>query len=798
MVPERRALALGALILGAAIAWLVIDLRVVTDIAHFLPDGAAADEVHLAREIAAGELGRTMVVLVDAPDTATAVAASRSFEAALREEPRVAAELAFLDAGPPSGLEEALWAIYEPRRFGFLAVDAESARERLAPAALADAATELKRKLATPMSSLLSRVAPGDPLLILPTLFERLMAGRGEGLGITEGRFVTADGRAAVMFLATHSPASDGTKQRPFLAGLEAAFARVDDEFDGTLTLGMSGTNRFAVRAESAIRGDIQRVSIGSTIGLVFFLLVVFRSLRLVVLVLPVVGSAFVAGALACQWLFGHVHGLTLAFGAALIGVTIDYAVHFHCHHAFAPDPNGPRATLRGIWSPLVLGAATTVTGFLALMVSAFPGLRQLAVFAVFGILGAVLATRVFLPGLAARSAKPTRVGCAIVAGMRAVLEVRASRRRWLWLPLGLVIAIAGIGLPQLRWNDDIAALNRLDPELLAADAAVRDRVVRYEQGRLVVALGADEEAALAVNDEVARVLDEAVASGKLTSYRSLSALVPSAARQRAVDHVVRNTPGLWAATRDAFVAAGFVAEAFEPFRSALAAEPPAPLVPGDLASTPLEPLARPFRITLDDRVGFVSFLHGLVDPAALQAAVETVPGGRLVAIEGALTTAYGAYRERMLQLWLIGLAGVLGLVLLRHRAVRPTLMAWGPAVAAAAGTLGLLALCGVELNMLSLVALLMVVSMGVDYGVFLTENHREERRLSATHLAVAVAGISTVLGFGLLALSEQPPLRSIGLTSGVGVLLCLVLAPTVCAALARPPQSEAGGETSP
>ena len=52
--------------------------------------------------------------------------------------------------------------------------------------------------------------------------------------------------------------------------------------------------------------------------------------------------------------------------------------------------------------------------------------------------------------------------------------------------------------------------------------------------------------------------------------------------------------------------------------------------------------------------------------------------------------------------------------------------------------------------------------------------------------VAVVLAGTSTVLGFGLLAFSSQPPLFHIGLTSAVGVLLCLALAPTVCA-LAAP-----------
>ena len=57
-----------------------------------------------------------------------------------------------------------MWQTYEPHRFGFLADDAAAAAQRLTPEALAAAASRLERRLASPVSGLLSRVAPADPL----------------------------------------------------------------------------------------------------------------------------------------------------------------------------------------------------------------------------------------------------------------------------------------------------------------------------------------------------------------------------------------------------------------------------------------------------------------------------------------------------------------------------------------------------------------------------------------------------------------------------------------------------------
>jgi len=86
--------------------------------------------------------------------------------------------------------------------------------------------------------------------------------------------------------------------------------------------------------------------------------------------------------------------------------------------------------------------------------------------------------------------------------------------------------------------------------------------------------------------------------------------------------------------------------------------------------------------------------------------------------------------------------------------------------------------LFGVSLGLLHVVALLLVLSMGVDYGVFLAETRADPGGFAATVLSVLIACLSTVLAFGLLAMSASPALRAIGLTVGLGVLLSLVLAP--------------------
>jgi predicted exporter len=74
-----------------------------------------------------------------------------------------------------------------------------------------------------------------------------------------------------------------------------------------------------------------------------------------------------------------------------------------------------------------------------------------------------------------------------------------------------------------------------------------------------------------------------------------------------------------------------------------------------------------------------------------------------------------------------------------------------------------------------------MVLSMGVDYTIFLVECGHE-RNLGPTTMSLWGAAVTTMLSFGLLALSQTQALRAIGLTVGIGTALSFLLAPLTLA----------------
>jgi predicted exporter len=196
------------------------------------------------------------------------------------------------------------------------------------------------------------------------------------------------------------------------------------------------------------------------------------------------------------------------------------------------------------------------------------------------------------------------------------------------------------------------------------------------------------------------------------------------------------------------------------------------------LMGSALGPTVAPLWLEYGRRVALVTYVSGVEDIEALKARMVGLEGAVVFDQRALMTELYSRHRSRTAQLVALGLLAVMLILFARHRQFGSSLAAFAPAILAAGMTLGLLALLG-PITLMHVVGLLLVLSMGVDYGVFLTETCGDPREVAATISSLVACCISTVLSIGLLALSSNPGLQALGLTTGIGVLLSLILAPT-------------------
>lgn len=766
----RLALLLALWAGGAAFAASRFDLA--TDVTRLMPQGRDSALAAVSRALATSAIARTMVLSISAPELPGTLGAARSLAGSLRAHPAVES----VRAGVDETLARAAFELYFPRRHAFLADDPDEIEALLAPEALAARARAARAELAMPMSLLTARLLPEDPLGAFPRLVARLQA-ETPGLVLEEGQLVTPDRRFAIVFVTTRESGFDGEAQAAFLRDLDGLVEALRAAGAPDLVVESAGANRFAVAAERSIRGDVQWLAMFSAAGVVAIFLLAFRSFRsLALAALPVVSGL---GTAICFNLaaFGRLDGLTLGFGAALIGVVIDHPVVLLAH-ARAASTGGAAALFRRVGPGILLGGLTTVASFAGLGLTTIPGLQQLAAFSAAGVLGAVAVTLLVLPPLVDPAYAPQGLVRALgVTLERAVWRVARARRA---LGLG-ALAVTGLSvaaLPGLRFTDDPMQLWRLDPDLVAEDARVRERVGGLDAGRFAVVSSASEEETLVRNDELARRLDVLREAGALEGFRSLHAFLFSASLQEANEARVRATPDVGARVRAAFAAEGFRPDAFEPFERALARPPPTPLALRELLASPLSDGPAALAVPFDGGLAALTALRGVRDEAAIRAAVDAVPGAHLFDQRSFLFALFTELRITTFEQ--IGAGGLLVLlpVLLRYRRIRPSLAAFAPCGIVTLALLGTLAVAGIHLNFLHAVGIVLITGIGVDYSVFVVDAVLLGEDLDATLVGLVVSCLTTVFAFGILALSEHPALRAIGITVGVGVLLSLLSAP--------------------
>jgi predicted exporter len=763
-------------------AYVAGHFRISVDVARFLADAREKDLGAVATRLTGSAQARTILLGVEGPDLETALRAARAWSGPLAQHP----EVAEVHAGPDPGIERALFDLYFPRRLDFLTPSPErELPEQLSDAGLREAARRLREALAAPEGAWIKGFAGADPLLAYPAQLRRIEAVRTGSLRVQGGQFVGGEPARAILLLTTvHSP-FDSTAQAPLLEHVATSFAELNRGFGGSLHLTQSGAHRFAVESERQAKADAAWLSGISLVLLVVSFYALYRSLAVLVLsLIPLALGLLAATAATLAW-FGELHALTLAFGGTLIGICTDYPLHLLTHFAMRDAGTDARTVVRRLRTPLAMASGTTALGFLALASADLPGIREVGVFAIVGVGVALLSTLWLVPELIPGSIRPTRALVRLAEWLRT--RMHGGRPGVALAAAAATVAVCAVGLPRLRWDDDVFALNvPLRSDWVREDGQLRKAVSQAGMERLAVAIAADDEAALRLDDQVSARLRAAQADGALDGFASLHAFTWSGELQARNRRALDAEPQVAERLGQAFAAEGFRPEAFGAFAQALASPPPAPLTTADLLDSPLRPAVAPFRVELaDGRVALLTTLRGVHDGDAVARALAGLDGVYLYDAKRFASELYARYRARSLWVVAAGAAAVVGMLALRYRRLDEVCVAAAPALLAAVATLALLALAGVTASLLHLLGVLLVLCLGVDYGIFLVESRREGGHDDAASLvSVAIDCLTTLLSFGLLAASSFPALSALGTSTSVGICLSLLLVLSFRAAL--------------
>ncbi|MBN2718663.1 MAG: hypothetical protein JXX14_22650 [Deltaproteobacteria bacterium] len=524
-----------------------------------------------------------------------------------------------------------------------------------------------------------------------------------------------------------------------------------------------TGMARYGAEASSLAQREISIIGTGSLFGVILLLLLAFADVRELVYGVIPIAAGLVLAIVATVIVFGYVHLITLVFGASLVGVCIDYSFHYFAHRL---ENGAGQDTLSKVLPGITLGMITSVVGYIALLVAPFPGLQQMAIFSAVGLVGAYSTVLCLFPCLPFST------------------RLRRLPRAWQWVQrfvdafspryfaLAIVAAIPfAAAIPFLHADDDVRLLRGEFPVLEAEERIISDKSGGFDKSRFVVLWASTEEALAQKEEQLLTRLTHLKSLGKIGDCFSASQLVPSLKVQR------ENRAFMIRLAKSAAAAKLYGHMGWEAAdRNALLHRiNSAPLLKfGDIPQLNITALFSRLRLgRVGKDVASVVLLRDITDPMAIQRTIADIGQTRYIDKVATVSSVFTSYRHIASILVALAYAVILVFLMFRYGVKRGGRII-APPMLTALIMLGGMSMLQIHVNIFTFLALIIVLAIGIDYTLFFAESDET----GPTGFAIALSGITTMLSFGLLALSRNPALKTFGGTLLVGILLAVVLSP--------------------
>lgn len=757
-----RAVAVWLLALAAAL-WVLRNTSFSGDISAFLPSKPSDAQKILVDQLQDGVVSRILLLGIEGGSERERADSSRAFLHQLASLP----SLAYVHNGDETRMGPERDYLLRNR---YLLSDAVTP-QHFSKDSLRESLEKNLDMLGSPLGMLVKRILPEDPTGEFLHLIEQF---EGETRPAQrDGVWFSRDGKRALLIAQTKAPGFDIDAQEQIQRDIKQRFAA--SAGGEKLKLLVTGPGIFAINTRDAIRGDAQRLSMIATALIAALLLWFYRSPRILLLSVLPVGSGILIGIAAVSLAYGSVHGITLGFGVTLIGEAVDYAIYLFTQQT---RERPVAESLDRIWPTLRLGVLLSVAGFSAMLFSGFPGLGQLGLFSIAGIVTALAVTRWVLPQFLPPSFS-VDISPAVQRRLLAVLHYAAGLKPLIWT---VVVVALGIVLwhRAVLWNDDLGNLSPVPVADKQLDESLRNDIGAPDVGMLLAVRAASQEAALQLSEKLTVALRPLIEQGVLTGFDAPSLYLPSVASQKARLASLPDMPTVKANLDAALQGMPFQSDLFQPFLDQVAQGRSAPLLDrGSLAGTAFAIKVDGLLVARKDAVLALLPVRGLKNAAGLRqtiAALQT-PSVSLIDLKYEADQLYGGYRHQALLNALLGTLAIALLLLASLRDVGRAYRVLAPLVAAVVVTVALLLITGHALSIFHLVALLLVIGVGSNYSLFFDNENFARATPERTLASLVLCNVATIIGFGILGFSGAPVLAAIGSTVACGAFLSLLFA---------------------
>ncbi|CAH0533977.1 hypothetical protein VST7929_01859 [Vibrio stylophorae] len=733
--------------------------KIQTNIMALLPQDKQNPAAEMAFARFADKLSNQVIFLVGQQDLKQAIAASDAFAARLKQFDWLTDVQSEIDSQT-----QAQWGkLFFPYRYQLLT---NAQRERLGTHP-EQQLTRVKTALFSPFAGVSSQELSQDPMLLFREFIGQLGAHAGK-LNLINSHLVATSGQRHYVLVRAKLKGSAYQlsihQQIPELKRVENA---INQRFNTEIL--RQGVVFYAAQGTESAQQEISTIGLGSLLGIILILVLVYRSGRPLFLALLSVCVGLLLAYVSTRWVFGEVHLFSLIFGASLTGVSIDYAFHYLTERQAMADKWDSDQGLRMLMPAITLGLLTSVIGYLGLLSAPFPGLQQLALFSTMGLIGAFFTVVCAYPYL---TQAPSSKGLSA----RTQVPVNLWLQFWRWRAVRILLPVCMLGfslwgLFHASYNDDIRLLQSLPSDLQYQEKRMGEIMGQSTSPQFLLIQGQNAEEVLQLQERLLPELDQLVQDHVISGYQALASYLPSQAKQK------QN----FALVQKLYLYQGpqLARQLGMSFNTQIQNDAYTPLTLATVLSQDrLDLLSTLWLGEIDGQASALILLNGLTDAQPLQTLANQYNAVQYLDKADQVSEILKVYRHHVAELIIIAY-GLIALLLLWRYGIRRALVLMLPPVTAGLVGLACVALSGYALNLFNLLAIILVLGIGIDYTLFFAEQERQKHQLPhATLLAVTLSALTTILSFGLLSLSQTHAIHSFGITVFTGIATAWLLSP--------------------
>jgi len=605
------------------------------------------------------------------------------------------------------------------------------------------------------------------------------------GYNIVDGHLFSKDGNVALAFLTPGFNYIESAKAAALIKMIDGTAVEFMAEHPEVEVL-YHGNSVLSAGNSNTIKSDLVKTLSISLIIILIVILLCYRNKSTVgMLLLPIIYGTLMAMAFMF-WIKGIMSLMAMGVGALVLGIAMSYVIHVLTEFKFVSDPE---QIIRQQAKPVCLSCLTTIGAFAGLLFTDSDLLSDFGIFASVVLVGTTLCALIFMPQFFCpeknrRSEKAFRI--------IEKIEGYAFDRNYVLLGVIAVVTVVCLFTSRkVKFDNDLNNIGYISEQVAKSQKLYDDKVNNGYMATYFAASAPDLNDALWYNKQVVVLLDSLKKQGVVKQYSSVADLFLTTEEQQ---RNINNWTAYWTPSRVASARRNIAAaarandlepEIFDPFFSLVTAEYDPELLyesgilPVELSSNFIEKVG-------NDYLVFTSALTLPKDADPVSDVVTTAPH--------ALVCNPFYYTDDMVDIvhndfnvvLLISSIFVLVVLLLTYRNLLLSLLAFLPMFLSWYIVQGLMAILGLQFNLINIILSSFIFGVGVDYSIFimdglLTASRGGDLNLMKYHkTAITFSAFILVVVVASLLLCEHPALYSVGACTLIGMSAAVLLSYSV------------------